>query len=186
MNIGTMINGSLNQTNNGVIEKCCYDDSSYNCYEYGGLYQWDEAMGYSTTAGVQGICPVGWHLPTDDEWKLLEGTIDSQYGVGHSEWDGIGWRGYDAGGKLKESGTSHWNSSNTGATNSSGFTALPGGGRDTSSGSFHGVGVSGTFWSSSVYSSTYAWYRTLGSSNQLVARDNYDRAGGFSARCVRD
>jgi len=65
LNIGTRIDGSQNQTDNGTIEKYCYDDLESNCDIYGGLYQWDEAMQYVTTQGVQGICPAGWHLPTD-------------------------------------------------------------------------------------------------------------------------
>ena len=63
-------------------------------------------MQYSTIPGIQGICAEGWHIPTDNEWKLLEGTVDSQYGVGDTIWDLEGDRGYDAGGKLKETGYS--------------------------------------------------------------------------------
>ena len=80
--IGTRINGVDDQINNADIEKYCYDDIEDSCDVYGGLYQWDEIMQYTTSPGVQGICPTGWHIPTDDEWKILEGTVDSQYGVG--------------------------------------------------------------------------------------------------------
>ena len=71
LNVGTRISGSSNQTNNSIIEKYCYDDLEANCNTYGGLYQWDEAMQYSATEGVKGICPTGWHLPTDAEWTTL-------------------------------------------------------------------------------------------------------------------
>ena len=127
MNIGTMINGSNDQIDNGVIEKYCYDNVPANCDTYGGLYQWNELMQYETTQGIQGICPTGWHIATDEELKTLEGTVDSQYGVGDPVWDETGNRGLDAGGNLKETGTTLWEPPNTGATNSSGFTALPSG-----------------------------------------------------------
>jgi len=144
------------------------------------------AMQYVTTEGAQGICPDGWHIATDNEWKILEGTVDSQYPVGDPEWDGTGWRGLDAGGNLKESGTSHWNSPNTGATNSSGFTGLPGGYRTSNNGSFDSLGYSGNFWSSSQTSTDYAWYRYLNYPNANVNRSNYSKESGFSVRCLKD
>ncbi len=92
-----MINGTEEMTDNGVIEKYCYDNDSANCDEYGGLYHWNEMMYYTTIQGVRGICPGGWHLPTNDEWKILEGTVDSQYPVSDTTWNNSGCRGYDAG-----------------------------------------------------------------------------------------
>ena len=74
-------------TDNGTMEKYCYNNEPDSCTKYGGLYQWDEMMQYTTQQGVQGICPPGWHLPTDEEWKVLEGAVDSQYGIGDPEWD---------------------------------------------------------------------------------------------------
>ena len=71
LNVGTRINGLQEQTNNGIIKKHCNGDLDSNCNVYGGLYQWDEAMQYVTTEGVKGICPTGWHLPTDAEWCTL-------------------------------------------------------------------------------------------------------------------
>ena len=112
--------------NNGIIEKYCYDDDPANCDVYGGLYQWDEMMGYTTTEGVQGICPVDWHIPTDAEWDILQNYLGG-FNV--------------AGGKLKEAGTIHWNAPNAGATNSSGFTALPNGYRDGGVGNFWALGT---------------------------------------------
>ena len=118
LNIGTLINSNNDQTNNSIIEKYCYDNSTTNCSTYGGLYQWDEMMQYKTTEGVQGICPVNWHIPTDAEWTGLTDFLGGES---------------VAGGKMKttgtiEAGTGLWLSPNTGATNSSGFAALPGGG----------------------------------------------------------
>src|SRR5680860_564302 len=78
LNVGTMVPGTLggsnttNQTNNSIIEKYCYQNNPANCTTYGGLYQWNEAMQYVTTEGAQGICPAGSHIPSDNDWKILE------------------------------------------------------------------------------------------------------------------
>jgi len=169
LNVGTMINGSNNQTDNGTIEKYCYDNNTANCDTYGGLYQWNEVMQYVTTAGTQGICPMGWHLPTDAEWTTL-----TNY-VGGSDV---------AGGKMKEAGTSHWVSPNTGATNSSGFTGLPGGSRLTT-GSFLNIGYKIDFWSSNGYG-TSAWIRFLFYDKAEAYRNTNQKATGCSVRCVRN
>jgi len=184
INVGTRIEGVNNAGNNGIIEKYCTGNLESNCDVYGGLYQWNEMMQYVTTPGTQGICTPGWHLPTDNEIKLLEGTIDSQYGVGDPVWDLTGDRGLDAGGKMKETGNSHWAFPNTGATNTSGFTALPGGARNTD-GSFPGVTVYGRFWTSSEGGTT-AYRRVLSSSTATIARDTANKLFGLSVRCVKD
>ncbi len=177
LNVGTMINGSGSQTDNGTIEKYCYDDNTANCDTYGGLYQWDEMMQYVTTEGTQGICPTGWHLPTNDEWK----TMEMYLGMSQTQADATGWRGTDEGGKLKETGTSHWTSPNTSATNSSGFTGLPGGYRDLN-GSFNSLTYYAFFWSSSED----ACHRRLFYSSAQVYRNSTVKAYGFSVRCVSD
>ncbi len=182
LNVGTMINGSVNQTDNGTIEKYCYNNNTDNCDIYGGLYQWDEMMQYIATAGTQGICPTDWHLPTDAEWMMLEEEVESTTGV---NWDTTGYRGTDAGGNLKEAGTTHWQSPNTGATNSSGFTALPGGYRD-SNGSFLGYPGGTAFWTSSENGSN-AWYRYP----HYLHADSYrnsdhGKSDGFGVRCLKD
>lgn len=183
LNVGTMINGSQNQTNNSIIEKYCYDDDLTNCGTYGGLYQWDEMMQYTTTQGAQGICPNGWHLPTDEEWKVLEGTVDSQYGVGDPEWDGTGNRGYDAGKNLKS--TTGWHYGGNG-TNDFGFTILPSGYRSTE-GSFDYLIDYTNFWSSSESSLDNAWARHLNYSSNGIYRISYlDKIYGFSVRCLQD
>ena len=189
LNVGIKINsttGGYQQTDNDTIEKYCYNNDEANCDIYGGLYEWPEAMQYVTTEGAQGVCPVGWHIPTDNEWNILEGTVDSQYPVGNPEWDDTGWRGMDAGGNLKEVGTSHWSSPNTLATNSSGFTALPGGGRNHSSGNFYYLGPSSYFWSSSQFSGGAAWRRNLEYNHSNISRNSYDEDYGFSVRCLKD
>ena len=170
LNVGTMINGSQEQTDNGIIEKYCYNDDVHNCTIYGGLYQWDEAMQYLTAEGVKGICPTGWHLPTDAEWT----TLTTFLGV-----DSI------AGGKMKETGTTHWASPNTGATDSLGFNALPGGIR-YSSGDFAYLTNLAYFWSSSQYDAAYAWNRRLAYDDEYVYHYDSYKTGGFSGRCVKD
>ncbi|MCK5170709.1 MAG: hypothetical protein KAQ75_12590, partial [Bacteroidales bacterium] len=169
LNIGTMIYTNNNQTDNGVIEKYCYANNTANCDEYGGLYQWNEMMEYTTTLGVQGICPAGWHLPTDAEWQTLVGYLG-----GSSV----------AGGKMKETGTEHWYSPNI-ATNESGFTALPGGSRRGSE-AFYNLGRYADFWSATENSSSYAWYRYLCYHRSDVYRYYYYKSRGFSVRCVKD
>jgi uncharacterized protein (TIGR02145 family) len=181
LNVGTMIPGTQEMEDNGVMEKYCYDNDLSNCDTYGGLYLWDEMMQYTTTQGVQGICPPGWHIPTDEEWKVLEGTVDSQYPVGDPEWDGIWYRGYDAGKRLKF--TTGWQS-NTG-TDTFGFSALPGSCR-FNNGSFNNFGYYGFSWSATESGSVNAWNRGLFCSSDKVGRGNYGKLYGFSVRCIMD
>jgi uncharacterized protein (TIGR02145 family) len=170
LNVGIRVNGGNNQINNGTIEKYCYEDNVANCNAYGGLYQWDEMMQYTTTSGTQGICPLGWHIPSDQEWTILT-TFLGGLSV--------------AGGKLKETGTIHWAFPNTGATNSSGFTALPSGVR-ISFGSFFELGSNAYFWSSTEDDGSFAWSRNLKNENINVSRYNNDKTNGNSVRCIKD
>ena len=149
-----------------------YDNSIANGDIYGRLYTWDAALN---------ACPSGWHLPSDDEWKTLEMAL----GMSQSEADDIGFRGTDEGEKMKS--TTGWNNNGNG-TNSSGFNALPGGGRDSSWSSFDDLGIFGYWWSSSEYSGTdAAWARYLTNESGQVYRDNYFyKATGFSVRCVKN
>ena len=182
LNIGGMISGSSDQTDNTLMERYCYNNDTNNCNIYGGLYQWNEMMQYVYTEGTQGICPPGWHIPTDAEWK----TLEMHLGMTPAEADAIYWRGtHNEGGKLKETGTTHWDSPNTGATNSSGFTALPGGYCEID-GSFYYLGYHGYWWSSSELSGTIAWDRYLYYDNGQVYRYNYYKTTGFSVRCLKN
>jgi len=151
----------------------CYDNDPSNCNTYGRLYDWETALG---------VCPDGWHLPGDDEWKILEGTVDSQYPVGDPEWDGQGYRGFDAGKNLKS--TSGWNNNGNG-TDLYGFGALPGGVR-SSSGSFDYLGFYGYWWSSSERSGSGAWLRRLSYDNDGSRRYYYYKTYGRSVRCLKD
>jgi uncharacterized protein (TIGR02145 family) len=158
---------------------CWYDDdSATNANTYGALYTWSAAMNGTASSsaspsGIQGVCPTGWHLPSDAEWTTLT--------------DYLG--GEDvAGGKLKETGTTHWQSPNEGATNESGFTALPGGGRvdEGRGGTSYGIGYLGFWWSSTEGATGGAWSRLLGYDFSTVYRLPSNKHYGFSVRCLRD
>lgn len=170
LNYGTRIDGFRTQADNQVVEKYCYGDNESNCNTYGGLYQWDEMMQYEDTPGIQGICMDGWHLPTNDEWTSLI--------------DYLGGRDV-AGGKLKEKGTVHWKSPNTGATNQSGFSALAGGAR--MDGHFYYLREYGLFWTSTEDSwFGGAWAIQIG--NDISGVYQYGDGNEFygrSVRCVR-
>ena len=181
LNIGEMINGTEEMTNNGVIEKYCYNNNSANCDEYGGLYQWHEMNQYVADTATQGICPEGWYLPTDFEWKILEGTVDSQYPVGDPIWNNLGYRGFDVGLNLKS--TSGWYSSGNGS-GLYGFEALPGGYR-SSNGIFDYLTNYAYFWSSQT-DINHAWDRYLYYNCDNVSRDYSYKAYGFSVRCLKD
>ena len=183
LNVGEIINGSIEQSNNGITEKYCYNNEPDSCIKYGGLYQWGEMMQYTTQQGVQGICPPGWHLPTDEEWKVLEGAVDSQYGIGDNTWDiSGGYRGYDVGTNLKT--TSGWYENGNGS-DLFGFSGLPGGVR-AFDGYFYYVGQIGLWWSSSESDYDSAWDRDLDCEYSFMDRGKGGKEGGFSVRCLRD
>jgi uncharacterized protein (TIGR02145 family) len=152
---------------------CYYNNTTANGTTYGKLYNWyavagiwDEASKTDATLRKK-LAPTGWHVPTDAEWTTLITTLG-----GTSV----------AGGKMKA--TTLWNSPNTNATNSSGFTGLPGGYRDN--GGFGGLGYYGYWWSSSEVGTATAWYRYLYYGSGLADRYFYGKAFGFSVRYLRD
>jgi uncharacterized protein (TIGR02145 family) len=180
LNIGTYLYGAANQTNNGIIERYCYNNFYPNCIAYGGLYQWDETMQYIYQPHAQGICPSGWHIPGDDEWCILTQYLDATVDCNEA-----GWSGTDIGGSMKETGFNHWISPNSGATNSSGFTALPAGNRELD-GIFGYIGTSTTIWSSTESTSNTSWYRVLNTSSSQIWRFFYNKEFGFSVRCIKN
>jgi uncharacterized protein (TIGR02145 family) len=143
---------------------CDYNNDINQVPVYGRLYNW-----YAVT-DTRNLAPTGWHVPTDSEWQIL-----------------IDYLGGDAvaGGKMKEVGTSHWFDPNTGATNESGFSAVPAGERNVN-GLYGNMGIYALFWSSSEYSSTNAWYRILHYGNIEIYRNSPFKDYGFSVRCVKD
>jgi uncharacterized protein (TIGR02145 family) len=182
LNIGEIKDAVLNQYDNGIIEKYCYDNLIDNCDEYGGYYQWNEMMQYVTDTATQGICPEGWYLPTDFDWKILEGTVDSQYPVGDTIWNHSGLRGFDAGLNLKS--TNGWNFGGNG-TDLYGFTGLSCGHR-SSEGEIWGLGSHAYFWTSSESSTDVSWRRDLYSSWDKIQRAHSYRNRGCNVRCLKN
>ena len=140
-----------------------YNNDNANDEIYGKLYNW------FAVADNRGLCPTGWHVPTNAEWITLTTFLGGES---------------VAGGKMKST-SSLWSAPNTDATNSSGFTALPGGCRG-SGGSFSGIRNYPFFWSATEDDSNYAWNRGLYGYNGIVTRDNYGKQSGYSVRCLRD
>ncbi|MBI9036579.1 MAG: carboxypeptidase regulatory-like domain-containing protein [Bacteroidales bacterium] len=169
INIGIKVNANIIQANNSLIEKYCYDNDPANCELYGGLYQWDEMMQFSTN--TQGICPDGWHLPTDAEWFEMESYLDTSI----NDPELTGWRGTDCGVKMLQGG-------------SSGFEGLLSGYKDYDSEEFLMIGERTYFRSTSIvsYKTSYFWYRMLENSNLQVYRNSASKYYGFSVRCLRD
>ena len=165
LNVGTMVTGVTAQTNNATLEKYCYSNTELNCTTYGGFYQWDEAMQYVNTAGAQGICPTGSHIPSDTEWK----TLEMQLGMTQVAADATGWRGTDQGTQLKPGGTSGL--------------SMPLAGYRNTDGSFYSLSSDTFLWSSSE-SSTSAWNRYLTSGYAAVVRNPNGKGFGFSVRCL--
>ena len=141
-----------------------YDNNPTNTAVYGKLYNW------YAVADPNGLCPTNWHVPSGTEWDTL---------VNYLGGDTI------AGGAMKEIGLTHWASPNTGATNSSGFTGLPGGVR-SDDGTFYSIDGVGIWWSSTESTAYDAWIRGLDCSDGNVYRLNYGKDYGFSVRCLRD
>jgi uncharacterized protein (TIGR02145 family) len=142
---------------------CYFNNDPVNGTIYGKLYNW-----YAVN-DTRGLAPSGWHIPTDIEWTTLGNIL-----------------GANPGAKMKSIGTANWTSPNTGATNSSGFTALPGGVRN-SSGIFSFVGSFGNWWSSNeMTSTTNAWYRNLIYNNSLLGRSYGSKKLGYSVRLIKD
>ena len=142
---------------------CWFNNDSSNKTVYGALYNWH-------TVYTNKLCPIGWHVPSVKEWTILTTYLGGKK---------------VAGGKLKEIGITHWESRNKGATNETGFTALPSGNRSTT-GVYDFIGLTGYWWSSSEYSTTSAYYRLMYYNYGTVGETFYYKRNGFSVRCLRD
>jgi uncharacterized protein (TIGR02145 family) len=141
-----------------------HDGNESNVATYGRLYTW-----YAVTDS-RNVCPAGWHVPSDAEWTTLTTFLGG---------DTV------AGGKLKETGTTHWTTPNTGATNETGFTALPSGYRYLD-GSYINIGLIGFWWSSTGYSATDAYYHYMICYFSTVRRLYDNKQFGYSVRCLKD
>ena len=166
---GELSNSEWGNTTEGA--QAVYNNDASNLSDYGRLYNW-----YAVD-DARGLCPSGWHVPTDGEFM----TLEMELGMSESEANGSGWRGTDQGTQMKSSASDSpsWN-----GTNSSGFSGLAGGYRN-SNGAFLSEGDIGYFWSASAYGAN-AWFRFLdGGDTEVFRFYNYQRYG-FSVRCVRD
>jgi uncharacterized protein (TIGR02145 family) len=141
-----------------------YENNTANGTTYGKLYNW-----YAIN-DPRGLAPEGWHVPSDAEWTALMNCLGGES---------------VAGGKMKETGTAHWLSPNTGADNSSGFTALPGGVRDNA-GAFLDLAFRGYWWSATEYTTSIAGAWFLGYNTASLGRVNANKTDGISVRLVRD
>jgi uncharacterized protein (TIGR02145 family) len=140
------------------------NDSTANYATYGRLYNW------YTVTDAKGLCPTAWHTPTDDEWTNMLTALGGNA---------------LAGGKLKESGTAHWTTPNTGADNTSGFIALPGGNR-SNTGVYAGLGTYAGFWSALEFDTSNAWIRNLANNSAAASSNFLAKSAGLSVRCVKD
>ncbi|MHC1738397.1 MAG: FISUMP domain-containing protein [Ignavibacteriaceae bacterium] len=165
LNLGNMITVKIDPKNNGVVEKYCYDNTSANCETYGGLYQWDEAMNYSSNP--KGICPSGWHIPTKEEFQALFTNAFPDYN------------------SLKEIGQGTGGGA---GTNTTGFSALLAGGRRYSDSTFFNLGTRARFWTNSFpanYPQTPI-YILIYDDSPGVTMTNLNKQYGFSIRCIKD
>ena len=143
----------------------CWYDNSYTTYGsvYGALYNWH-------TVDTEKLCPIGWHVPSKTDWNILSLFLEGDN---------------EAGGFLKETGTAHWLAPNTGATNGTGFTGLPGGCRYWDGG-FGQIGMLGNWWATDSFESFYSWTTDLQFDNTILLQDVNEIQFGFSVRCVKD
>lgn len=153
---------------------CYYESLPGYGESFGKLYNW------YTVVDPRGVCPTGWHVPSDVDWQMMESAM----GMAPSELLGTGTRGVAAniGGHLKS--LALWNSPNTGATDSIGFKGLPGGNRLNTD--YYNMGVRSYWWSTTEYDALASWHRSLGHNTAGIYRGFSSRPTGLSIRCVQD
>ena len=156
----------------GVL--CHYGNNDANASTYGCIYNW------FAVNDNRGLVPEGWHVPSDEEWKELEMYL----GMSQADADDTNWRGTDEGGKLKEAGTVHWEASNTGVTNESGFTALPAGYRSCGLQTYEQLGKHAQFWSTTI--GIHVWTRSISYFSSQIVREGLNERNGISVRCIKD
>lgn len=170
------------------ITRLCYNNELDSCAIHGGFYTWNTLMNGAESSEtnpseVQGICPNGWHVPSDDEWKQLE----MQLGMSQAQADLTNqWRGTTEGGKLKKTGTDYWNIPNTGATNETFFTTLGSGYYNNNTLNFHNIKVNAFFWTSTESTTDESIFRALGYNQSSISSVSWDKERGLSLRCVKN
>ena len=158
-----------------------YNNDPVNIIIFGNIYN------YYAVDDERGLCPEGWHVPSDDEWTSLAMYLDPS-----ASPDAVGYQSEIAGGMLKETGTiedgdGYWHDPNEGATNETGFSARAGGARNgTSTGHYLYMGTSNYYWTSTEYSSNDIWYRRLNKYSAGILRVHWDGGSGYSVRCIQD
>ncbi len=190
LNVGTMVNTPNPQSNNGVVEKYCYNNLESNCVQFGGLYQWNEAMSYvpstSVTADpstVRGICPAGYHFPSDYEFSRYEYCVETTFApIGATPLStfqtSVGSnRGTNQGTKMKAE-SPRWDGNNT-----SGFTALPTGYLGDSY-VFLSLGSNNGYWTATQSSPTNGRSRLMGGSS--IFRNSTSKLRAYPVRCFKD
>jgi uncharacterized protein (TIGR02145 family) len=191
LNLGTRIGHTLDQTDNSVFEKYCYGNSESNCDIYGGLYQWDEMMQYTTQEGTQGICPDGWHLPADGEWTAMTDYVRSQpaYCCNSNTFNIAKAL---ASTTLWSSGTYPCAPGNDpGANNATGYTGLPGGARvfttqNPPQPAFFYLTAWSYWWTSTASDDLKAFGRSIYYNRAGVGVPNVVKGAGYSVRCLKD
>lgn len=165
LDVGAMIQVNENSSDNGTIEKYCYENNVVNCSIYGGLYQWNEAVAYNTTLGTKGICPPGWHIPSQVEYQTLLTAVNNDAralkAVGQGTGEGAG-------------------------TNTSGFSVLLAGVRYPQGNSFQDLGLVAHLWNSTQFSATDAYILELQSFGNTINFWNSSNSAGCSVRCIKD
>ena len=170
LNIGTMILAGESAINNDVIEKYCYNNDTALCSTYGALYSWSELMQYNFQEGSQGICPDGWRIPTVTDWQILINYLGGAN---------------QAGGKLKESGTTHWKSPNLVSEETSIFNALPSGYFNAQNNQFQSIEESTYLWSSSG-NGAFTWGVFLQHSDSATVILSNPIQSGLPLRCIKN
>ena len=184
LNVGTMLaNPATLPSNSSEIEKWCYDNNSANCDTDGGLYAWAETNGLDPSCNTsscfvqdenQGICPSGWHIPTDQEFMILEEHLGVCTGVGAGCTEATSWRGTDQGSQIALNGS-----------NTSGFSGLTSGTADNGGNTFWYRGLAGYLQTASEHSATTTWYRSFNITNGIF-RSLYGKVHGLSVRCIKN
>lgn len=182
LRVGEFVQIDAGQSDNGNIERYCYDNNPDNCEAFGGLYTWDEMMQYGTTVNDQGVCPDRWHIPSDGEWMVMERFLGMQPG----SIDSLGfYRGYSNEGGLLKAVDPAWEGPNVGAVDPYGFSALPSG-MIYHDGSYGGLGDFTVYWTSTLVDEASAIYRMLHTSTNKIGRFVGDPAHTTTVRCVKD
>jgi len=165
LNYGVSVANVGLQSNNGIVEKTCFANNPSNCSVYGGIYNWNEIMNYTTDK--QGICPCGWVIPSEADWNTLNSFL------------GLSTAGKQM--KVSSSNNTAWD-----GNNSSGFNALPGGEEKGGTLTFNDMGTRETYWSSTPFSSTDAYNYGLTSGINTLDSAHNAKIGGYQVRCIKD